>query len=206
MIPANDDLIAVRPPVKDIELRYWPAGRRAAFEYLEPAALCLVASDGPVSITLWGRDGSTKRLGHNRGIWPAKLAKTTQVKDTVTANYNKGLFFIGTQFRIWCLGKAERDKLGMAVLELIADRAEEHGGLDELDNGFEDLGPDLDMSFFEMECHGIADRLGLVHWDDDGMERFLDRVDARVLALTGGKPVRDLRRIYERAAIEVIGR
>lgn len=203
------DLVPQRSAAVEHAARHnrWSDERRHAFDMLSPAALCLVASDGPVSLTLWGRTGEVTRLGHNRGVWPAKIAKTSQVKDTVTASYNKGLFFIGTQFRIWCLTDEDRDTLASSVLGLISARAEADGGLDELINGYKDLGPDLDLDFFEMECHGLADRLGLPHWDDAGLECFLDRVAARVaVSRVRGKGLRDEHRAYDDAAMKELGR
>ena len=169
--PANDhDTVRAR----------WTAEKRTAFKILAPASLSLVASDGPVSVTLWSGGEVKHRFGHNRGVWPAKLAKGAGWRDSATQIYDKNPFvFIGTQFRLWLRTEADRDSVAASILDLIARRAEADGGLDVLLNGFQDLGPDLDLALFEFEAHGIAQRLASQCWDDDGLSDFLDRVVRR---------------------------
>jgi hypothetical protein len=85
--------------------------QKLAFDALAPAALCLVATDGPVSMTLYDRSGAVvRRIGHNRGVWPAKVARTCSWKDTVTTTHDKSPFhFFGVQFRAWCLTDEDRE-------------------------------------------------------------------------------------------------
>ena len=178
----------------------WTAETKLAFKVLDPAALALVATDGPVSVTLWGPGGVAKRFGHNRGVWPAKVAKTTAWKDTVSTTYDKNPFFwMGSQFRVWLPTVADRDRLAASVVDLIAARAEADGGLDALDHGFQDLGADLDLALFEMEVMAVADRLGLTAWDDDGLTAFL----SRVLDRAGELKRRSMSRMGDEYAIEV---
>lgn len=165
----------------------WSEHKTMAFNVLSPAALCLVATDGPVSVTLWSPGGgeAVRRIGHNRGVWPAKVAKTTQWRDTTTASYDKNpLMFVGTQFRLWAPSIRDRDRLVEAVVDLIALRAETDGGLETLGHGFQDLGPDLDLSFFELEVSDIAARLSVRVWDDAALSAHLDRIVARAQAIS----------------------
>lgn len=158
----------------------WDRTKKLAFATLEPAALVLVATDGPVSVTLWGAGGVVAQLGHNRGVWPAKVARTAAWKDTVTAAYDKNpFFFLGAQFRVWTPSVAHRDRLAASVLDLIAARSEADGGLATLRAEFADLGPELDLALFELEVHDIAKRLGIASWNDDGLSRWLDLVCRR---------------------------
>jgi len=151
-----------KPPEVHADARQrWSEEKRMAFQVLDPAALCLVATDGPVSITLFGRDGAVAtRIGHNRGVWPAKLAKTASWKDTVSSTFDKNpFFFLGTQCRWWCRGVPDRDRLSTAVVDLLADYADQRGGLsDPLRHGFHDLGADLDLSMFELAVSDMAER------------------------------------------------
>lgn len=165
----------------DAERERWGHLKKMAFAALKPAALSLVAPDGPVTVGLWDGAGEVRWIGHNRGVWPAKLAKSgPNFKDTVSCVYDKGPFcFIGTQFRVWCVTAAARDRLAESVADLIRARAEEAGGLEALRHDFQDLGPDLNLSLFEVEVHGIAERLGIPAWDDDGLSIYLDRVVER---------------------------
>lgn len=186
----------------------WAPDKKEAFDAVGFAALALVATDGPVSVTLWGRTGEVKRLGHNRGIWPAKIAKTASWKDTVTATHDKDpFFFLGTQFRLWCLTDVDRDRLAASVVDMIAVRSEEFGGLDELRHGFQDLGPDLDLNMFEFEIAGVAGRLGIAVWDDAGLSAFLDRMVAVVTQMRAqGRGFRRNENAYEMAALKLLGR
>lgn len=164
----------------------WTAEKKLAFEVLAPAALCLVATDGPVSVTLWGPGGeAVRRIGHNRGVWPARVARTTQWRDVTTATYDKNpLMFCGTQFRLWSPTAAARDRLAEATVDFIAQRAEADGGLEQLDHEFQDLGPDLDLNLFELEICDIARRIGVPVWDDTALDRLLDRILARAQQLS----------------------
>ncbi len=174
-------------------MKKWSEAKRLAFKIMAPGAVALVATNGPVSVVLYDRAGyPAKRYGHNRGIWPAKIARTAAWKETVTATYDKDPFLdLGLRFRVWAATIAARDQLAEAVVELIERRAEADGGLDELRNGFYDLGPDLDLAMFEMEIHDLAKRLGITAWDDDGLEAHLEFIEgrARTIALQHARPL-----------------
>lgn len=189
----------------------WGQDKRDCFHHLKPAALILVATDGPVSVTLWSPGGheAKRRLGHNRGVWPAKFVRSSALRDTATPTYDKGpLFFCGAQFRLWFLSEAHRDSVVESALDLIALRAEADGGLEALDHGFQDLGPDLDLAFFEMEMTALGRRVAGHCFDDDGLSRFLDQV---VAAVARDKRERRLRartveHAWEAVATELAGR
>lgn len=170
------------PPANDHEAvrARWGTDKRRAFQMFAPASLSLVATDGPVSVTLWDGDTVKHRFGHNRGVWPAKLAKGSGWRDAVTGIYDKNpFFFLGTQFRLWARTPAARDQLAAAVVELIAARSDRDGGLDVLGNGFADLGADLDLALFELEVETLARQSGVQIWDDIGLSALLDRVVLR---------------------------
>jgi hypothetical protein len=120
------------------------------------------------------------------------MALTTAWKDNVTPAYSKNPFvFVGVQFRLWCPSTAHRDRLAASTVDLIAKRAEADGGFDELLNGFQDLGPDLDLRIFELEIRDIAERLGFDARTDEELEAWLDRcvLKATALARKEGKPI-----------------
>ena len=196
-------------PSRDSDQRLrWSREKKLAFTELSPAALALVATDGPVSVTLFGAGGEVQRLGHNRGIWPARIAKTAAWKDTVTATWDKNPFFaLGAKFRLWCPTVQERDKLAEFALGLMAERAENDGdGQWQARHGFLDLGPELDLELFKVEIQGIADRIGVMCWDDEGLGLFLDRCvrDAeRILRERGGQLSS---RMMERVTAKAMGR
>jgi len=181
----------------------WTRDMKTAFDVLGPAALVLVATDGPLSVDLLGAGGSViRRIGHNRGVWPAKIARTKSWRDTVTAAYDKGPFcFVGAQFRVWCLDEVRRNRLADAVVDMIAARCEADGGVSELHNGFQDLGPSLDLAVFEVEIHDMAARMGISVLGDDDLVMFLARVASRVAAdrARGGGLI-DPVRAYDTAA------
>lgn len=160
----------------------WPKWKTETFEAIDAACLMFVASDGPVSVTTYEARGGQvrRRFGHNRGIWPAKIAKGSVRKDTATATYDKNpFFFIGTQFRLWVRCVQERDKLVDRAVDIMAQWNGEHGGLDELDHGFTDMGDALDLLEFEKKITDCARQIGVVVWDDFGFSNFIDRVHAR---------------------------
>lgn len=170
-------------------LKLSPRGRDI-FNFLEPAALSIVATDGPVSVTLYDRHGGVRRrYGHNRGVWPARVVKGASWRDTATIAWDKNpLMPMQTQIRLWTRREAERDRLADSVVDLIALRSEEAGCIGELDHGFRDLGPDLDLDIFEVELHGIGDRLGMVAFSDDGLVRYLESVGRAFDAIKAEKP------------------
>lgn len=178
----------------------WPEHRRFAFAALEPAALSLVATDGPVSVTLYDGRGVVQRLGHNRGIWPARILKTQAWRDTASTTWDRNPFFyLGTQFRVWCTSEDERDRLAASVVDLIARRAEEDGGDADLMHGFQDLGPDLDLELFELEVHDAAKALGIASFDDAGLVAWLDGIHKRAVEMAAAQG----RRVSERTVASV---
>lgn len=169
----------------------WTKARRDMFGFLGPVSLSLVATDGPVSITLWDRAGGVKqRFGHNRGIWPARIESGSTRNDAATTKWDRNpFFFLGTQVRLWFMTEAERDRTSASVVDLIALRAERDGGLEQLEKGFEDLGAELDLELFGLEMVDIAKRVGAVTWDDIGLLRWFDDVSRRCDAIAAEKGV-----------------
>jgi hypothetical protein len=165
----------------------WTAARRFVFNTLEPAALSLVASDGPISVTLWDAGGGPrKRYGHNRGVWPVRVEKGAAWGDHATRKWDRNpFFFLGTQARMWFRTEQARDQVAASIVDLIAARAEADGALERLEHGFQDLGADLDLEFFEIEMHDVAKRLGVLAWDDNGLVAWIDQLWARA---NEGKP------------------
>lgn len=178
------DQLPPRPKPADDHNRVrtrWSPQKRMAFDTLGPYALCVVGTDGPCAFTLYDAAGGiTRRIGHNRGCWPVKLARSGSWRDTVTPRVDVGPFAtVAVQVRVWCAADAHEKRLAMALGERLAQMADEAGGSDQLMNGFLDLGPDLSFEILEMEIHACAERLGLQTWDDDGLEAELDRMVAR---------------------------
>lgn len=150
--------------------------RVEAFNLLAPAAISFIATDGPVSITLWNGPEVIRRIGHNRGVWPAKLVKGTGRGDPAKRSYRTYAGPARTQFRIWTRTKADRDRIAEPTLALIAKVSERDGGLDALEDDFRDMGPELNLQLLELEIHAAANDLGIRCWDDVGLIDFLDRV------------------------------
>jgi hypothetical protein len=181
------------PPPKPKEppaaLKLSPRGKDV-FNFIGPAALSIVATDGPVSVTLYDRHGHVRRrYGHNRGVWPARVVKGAAWRDTATIAWDKNpMMPMQTQIRLWTRREAGRDRLADSIVDLIAQRSEADGCIGELDHGFRDLGPELDLEFFEMELHGIGERLGLPVWDDDGLVRYCESVGRAFDAIKAERP------------------
>jgi len=169
----------------------WPSDMRLAFAVVAPAAYCIVATDGPVSLTLHNPDGSVaRRFGHNRGVWPAEVAKTSNFKDTVTHNYDKfPLAFYGTQVRIWAPTIAMRDAAADDALAVLGAQAEAEGGLAELRRRALDLGPAIDFALLTRGLRERAASLGIKTWVDAELEAWLEDLVRRaneVRAKNGG--------------------
>lgn len=180
---APADAAAHDTPAHGTPIR-WTQRRRDVFNFLGPVSISLVATDGPISITLWDPGGGIRsRIGHNRAIWPARIVNGSAMRDAATTTWNKfPLVPVRTQARLWTLREADRDRLAASIVDLIAARAEaaeREGGQGALLHGFQDLGPDLDLAFFEMELHDVANRLRVLVWDDDGLLRWIDSIIAR---------------------------
>ncbi|MFN3624413.1 MAG: hypothetical protein ACK4TP_10160 [Hyphomicrobium sp.] len=165
----------------------WSREKKHAFRAMAPAALCIVATDGPVSVVTYDASGQVlARFGHNRGCWPMRVATTSSWADTITGAYDKSPFVrTGVQIRVWCGDERKRDRLAEAVTGLLGDMSEEAMGA-ALINGFVDAGPDVDMTLFEAEIHAIADRLKIVVWDDERLSARLDEMEARVARMRVG--------------------
>jgi len=188
------------------DMRKWSDDRRRAWNVLAPVALVLVAADGPVSFRQY-RDGSLVRdVGGNRGCWPARLVETDAWKDTASQAWDKAPFgHYRAQWRMWLPSKQERARLTAAVSERLRAMPDEAGYAPAaLDNGWQDLGPDLDMALLRDEVRAIAaDRLRLPAWDDGEMVAFLDGMVRRARKR---RPHGDIEeRVLEGEAASLIG-
>lgn len=166
------------PPAADEPTKDWPRRRIQVFDVLSPYNVSFVMAEGPVSVTLWGpRNEVVRRYGHNRACWPVTIGRFGGRSDSGSKKYDTNPFYrMRTRFRIWARTKFERDRLADSIVDLIAERAEEYGGVAELLHGHRDVGPDFSPELFELECHDIARRLGIMAWDDAALVAFLDRV------------------------------
>jgi len=158
----------------------WSTAKKHAFREMRPAALCIVATDGPVSVVTYDRGMNVaKRYGHNRGCWPMRIATTAAWEDNITGAYDRNPFVrTGVQIRTWCSDARRRDRLVTSVTDLLGEMSENAMGA-ELENGFTDAGPDVDLELFEVEIHAIAERLGFGVWDDAGLSAWLDEIVTR---------------------------
>ena len=165
----------------------WSQHKRLAFKAMAPHALCVVATEGPVSAVTYNAAGGVgRRFGHNRGCWPMRLAASRAWEDTVTNTYNKNPFVrTGVQIRVWTKSEAHVKRLILPISDLLGAMAEEALGSD-LINGFVDVGPDLQMELLELEIHDVAKRARIVVWDDEGLSAYLDKCvyEAEVLRVT----------------------
>jgi hypothetical protein len=151
-----------------------------AFNMMAPFALAFIATDGPVSITLYNdRHEVVRRIGHNRGVWPSKIIKGTGRGDPAKKGHRSYAFPARTRFRVWTRTRAERDRLFGPALDLIERLGERDGGLDELEDDFHDLGPDLNVDLFEVEIRDVARELNVKFWNDAELLAFLDNVVVR---------------------------
>ena len=165
-------------PAVAAELRRWG-----------PHALVVVGTEGPLSVTVLEAGGEVvkQRFGHNRGVWPMRLASSAAWKDTVTATYDKSAFvWTGALIRVWCASDAHESRLAVAVGELLGRLSEEVAGA-ELHGDWTDLGPDLQPAMLEMEIHALASRMGFEVWDDDGLLRELEQRAKRRMQVSGSR-------------------
>lgn len=162
----------------------WGEEKRLVFRVLAPAAYAIVATDGPISITLWNPDGTMRdAIGANRGVWPAEVARTTSYEDTVSRNYDKfPLLDYRAQLRIWAPTIRDRDFLAEDAVLILQRRAEEEGTLHELKRRARDIGSAIHFSELEGQLAARAQALGKVVWTDAGLSAFLDLVVADVAA------------------------
>lgn len=156
----------------------WGDDKRLIFRVLAPAAYAIVATDGPVSITLWNADGTMRDvIGGNRGVWPAEVARTTSYEDTVSRNYDKfPLLDYRAQLRIWAPTIRDRDFLAEDAVLILQRRAEEDGSLRELKRRARDIGSAIHFDELEGQLAARAQALGKVVWTDAGLSLFLDAV------------------------------
>lgn len=161
------------------------------FKKVKPVALNLVGTDGPISVTLWDRATGqvTKRLGHNRGVWPMRWNKSGSHTDTATQTYNKSPFvFVGTQLRMWFEADAFARHLLPEVTELLLHLSEQAMGT-ELINEYVDVGPDFLLPEFEGEMISRAEKHRCIVRTDDELVSWLERIrrDDHLLAELGGR-------------------
>lgn len=180
-IDADNGAAIVAPPGSAPARRESLApNEKRVFDVLRPAALALVASDGPVSVTVWNRGAVVRRIGHERGVWPARLARTESWRDTVTPTWDRDPFVaLGVRVRLWCPTAPARDRFAEAAAGLLSSYGEAAvgvGGAGALRDGYQDLGADLDLGLFELELVDIAGRLGIVALDDAGCRLWLTAV------------------------------
>lgn len=179
------DLPRPAKPVEDHEAERatrWSPQKREAFAKIEPIGIVLVATDGPVSVVLRVPGEPDKRMGHNRGIWPAKIVRTTSWRDTVTQNHDKNpFFFLGTQARIWTDSEvAARDAVKLLTGKLAA-MDEEHGELQHpLRHAFHAINPEIDLELFQLEMLDAVRRMTNANvWTDDDLSAHLDLIVER---------------------------
>lgn len=172
------------PEIKQRER--WAPDVKRAFDRMAPHALVVVGTPGPVSATIFNAAGEeVQRLGGNRGVWPMRLALSSAWKDTVTMTYNRSPFCaIGTLIRCWCETDAHARQLAGKVLALL-ESYREHAWGETLQNGWIDVGPEIQVPMLEMEIHAQAQALGFSAWDDAGLVEELER-RARSRAKVGG--------------------
>lgn len=177
-----------------------------AFAALDPSALCMVATQYALSITLWDRGSVVDRLGHNRGVRPVKFARSDAWKDTITANYNKSpVHEQGVVMRLWCRHRIDRDRVYAIADTLLADIAERDGSGKELHGEFVDAGPEFDVPVFMRAVCEACMQQGIVVWDDMAVQRICDETTRRIEAqMATGKGLRDRARATELAVEKVL--
>lgn len=147
-----------------------------AFAALGPHALILIATEAPVSVTLWHGGEMHRQLGGNRPVWPVRLVRTASHRMTVVESWNRTpLVAIVPRLRLWLLSEIALREAGTAIAAHLGRLADLVDGPD-LDHGYADLGPDIDFALLEMELHDAARRAGHAAFDDDGLLALLDRI------------------------------
>ena len=157
----------------------WKRKRVQAFKLMAPSALSFVASECNVSVTLYDGNEIKRRYGHNRAVRPAKIIHGTSLEDNAQKNHKNGFIKYRTFFRVWARTKSQRDTLADRGVELLAKASDRDGGLEDLDDGFKDMGPDLNIEMWELEIHTLARDIGITVWDNASLIVFLDRVLVR---------------------------
>lgn len=178
----GDELPARPKPADDhaVTRERWSPAKKLALREMAPAALCIVATDGPVSVVTYDAGGRvTGRFGHNRGCWPMRVATTAAWADNISDAYDRNPFvWTGVQIRAWAGNVRKRDRVAEGVVDLLGQMSEEAMGV-RLRKGFLDVGPDVQIDMLEVEIHAIAERLGIGLWDDGGLSAWLDQIVAR---------------------------
>jgi hypothetical protein len=123
--------------------------QRLAFAQLKPAAVCIVSTDGPVSLVLRQHVAAgviEKRYGGgNRGCRPARLVVSGAWSETASQTWDRSPFAelaFRVQARLWCLGTDHARAAVEAFGPWLAARLKEQGVPQEmLVHGCLDLGP-----------------------------------------------------------------
>jgi hypothetical protein len=167
----------------------WTADRRYVFDVIEPAALSIVATDGPVSVTLYDVDHNVReRIGHNRAVWPARAVKGAAWRDHATTAWDRSpVHSISTKFRIWLLTTEQRDRAAEAVVDHMVTLSERNGSSDALYHGFVDLGRNWNLAEFGRGLRETCRRLRLVVWDDYDLAEWFDSVMTRTREICAEK-------------------
>ena len=162
-------------PLTTHQRERWSPQVKDAFQKMQPHALVLVGTRGPVSVAMFEGGEIVRRFGGNRGCWPLKLSSSGAWKDTITTTYNRGpFFFTGALFRLWCESAIHEAQLSDAVGRLLRHYREAAFGVD-LEGGFTDVGPELDLDTLCGEIRSIASGRELAVWDDEDLVRELER-------------------------------
>lgn len=187
------------PKGKKIE---WTLTRRVMMKALQPVALCLVATNGPVSVEEFNLDGTTKRrFGHNRGVWPVRLVNGGTWRDTATTIWDRNpMMKISMKLRIWVHLDEERDRLREYVTDYLAKCAEADGSLEPFDHDFLDMGADLNLGSLEKTLHDIAKRNRILAWNDEGFVACLDQIYQEVRTAEAERGMKTSPRLIENFA------
>lgn len=177
----------------------WTLTRRMVFKVMEPVALSLVATDGPVTVKLENPDGTVKRhIGHNRSVWGVRMVNSAVWRDTPTTAWDRNPYMrVRTQFRLWLRTSQERDRLLDDILEYLGRCAEADGGMDQLEHGFFDMGPSLSLDRLEKTLHEIAQGIGVPTWTDEGLVEWFDTVSSRARDICAEKGWKISNRLIE---------
>ncbi len=179
-------IAALQPGADPKAIRQWKRRRVQAFKLMAPAALSFVASECNVSVTLWDGSDVKRRFGHNRAARAAKFIKGTSLEDNAAKNHKTGFFKYKTFFSIWTRRALERNALAEEAIGMLELASERDGGMEALDDGFSDMGPDLNIASWEQSIRALAADRNIVTWSNAELISFLDRVLVRTDELTKG--------------------
>jgi hypothetical protein len=182
----------------------WSPEKNRAFQALGPHAVYVSATDGPVGLVTYTLSGQVhNRFGHNRGCWPCKLGTTGSWRDNVSSLLNRGPLPVRVQRRVWTLTESNAGNLAFLVTNLIHDRGEAEG-LPALPNGYQDLGPDIDMDLFQQEIVDIATRQRVMAWTDAEMSEFCGVINRAAVA--DAIPINAHHPLYQRLIDRLVDR